>query len=447
MLAGVMSMPATLRGVPLTGLRLGAPLGSGSGGVAWAATLDSGQQVAVRVLPDADAAAHAARERRLDVLRSIEHPGLAHVRTMPGHVDDRLVVTDLVPGPTLGTVRTSRMGLPAAESLALARDLASALAALHRGGLVHGDVAPSNVVLADRGDDGGAHPVLVDLLADLAGEGGTAGYVAPEVRAGRAASPAADVWSLATLCVWCTRVGDRGQVARALGTATSEDTHARPSAQALAAQLGELATTPVQVPPPSVLAGAALRAQAQHTPTVLRPARRRRARHRRVTPVRRAAVAVLVALAVALPTWALWPDAQGETSAEGRSAVVGSPTPLTEVVTDLVHARDDALVAGDAEALAAVTAPDSPARAEDLALLESLQHTELTGLRTEVSDARVVQAEAGAAQVQAVLTQGAHERTSAGVTTEVAAQEPRCVVLALLLDGPVWAVERVSPCG
>lgn len=441
-----MSTPATLRGVPLTGLRLGAPLGSGSGGVAWAATLEGGQQVAVRVLPDADTAAHAARERRLDVLRSIEHPGLAHVRTMPGHVDDRLVVTDLVPGPTLGTVRTSRMGLPAAESLALARDLASALAALHRAGLVHGDVAPSNVVLADRGDDGGAHPVLVDLLADLAGEGGTAGYVAPEVRAGRAASPAADVWSLATLCVWCTRVGERGQVARVLGTATSEDPHARPSAQVLAAQLDELATTPVQVPPPSVLAGAALRAQAQQTPTVLRPTRRRRARHRRVTPVRRAAVAVLAAVAVALPTWALWPDTQGETSAEGRSAVVGS-TSIVDVVTALVHARDEALVAGDAEALAAVTAPDSPARADDLTLLESLGETELVGLRTDVSEAQVVQAGQQSARVQAVLTQGAHERTSADGTTEVAAQQPRCVVLELLLDGPQWTVEQVSPCG
>lgn len=441
-----MSMPATLRGVPLTGLRLGAPLGSGSGGVAWAATLDGGQQVAVRVLPDVDSRAHTVRERRLEALRAIEHPGLARVRTMPGHVDDRLVVTDLVPGPTLGTVRTSRMGLPASESLALARDLASGLAALHGHGLVHGDVAPSNVVLTDRGDDGGAHPVLVDLLADLAGEAGTAGYVAPEVRAGRAATPAADVWSLATLCVWCTRVGDRGQVARVLGTATAEDPHARPPAEELAARLGRMATTPVHVPPPSVLAGAALRAQAQQTPTVLRPTRRRRARHRRVTPVRRAAVAVLVAAAVAVPIWALWPDAPGETSAEGRSAVVGSPTSLVDVVTDLVHARDDALVAGDAEGLAAVTAPGSPARTDDLALLESLQDTKLAGLRTEVSDARVVLAEQHAAQVQAVLSQGAHERTSAGGTTEVAAQEPRCVVLELLLDGAGWTVEQVSPC-
>ena len=441
-----MTTPATLRGVPLTGLRLGAPLGSGSGGVAWAASTESGEQVAVRVLPDVEPAAHAARERRLALLRTLSHPGLARLRSMPGQVDDRLVVTDLVPGPTLATVRTSRMGLPAAESLTVAHHLAGALAELHRHGLVHGDVAPTNVVLTQREDDGGVHPVLVDLLADLAGEAGTTGFVAPEVRGGQVAGPAADVWALATVCVWCTHVGDRDRVARALGPATAQDPQARPSAASLAAQLADLHREPVQVPPPSVLAGAALRAQAQAAPTVLRPTRRRRARHRRVTSVRRAVVATLVAAAVAVPTWLLWPDDQGRTSAEEDSAVVGSSTSLTQVVTDLVHARDDALVAADAAALATVTAAGSPARSDDLALLGSLGQTRLSGLRTTVADTEVLAATERTAQVQAVLTQGAHERTSSGSSEQVPAQEPRCVVLALRLDGPDWAVEHVSSC-
>src|SRR5690606_10642765 len=174
---------------------LGAPLGAGSGGLAWAAATDDGVQAAVRVLPDVDPVTAAARERRLEALRGIEHPGLVSVRTMPGHVDDRLVVTDMVAGPTLATVRTGRMGLPAQEVLTLACDLAAALARLHSVGLVHGDIAPNNVVLAE-GDDG-ARPVLIDLVADLAGEAGAAGFAAPEVRAGAAAGPAADVWALA----------------------------------------------------------------------------------------------------------------------------------------------------------------------------------------------------------------------------------------------------------
>lgn len=441
-----MTTPATLRGVPLTGLRLGAPLGSGSGGVSWAASTESGEQIAVRALPDVDPAAQAMRERRLALLRTISHPGLARVRTMPAHIDDRLVATDLVPGPTLATVRTSRMGLPAGESLTVAHQLAGALAELHRHGVVHGDVAPTNVVLSKREGDGGAQPVLVDLLADLAGEAGTTGFVAPEVRAGSVAGTASDVWSLATVCVWCTRVGDRDQVARVLGAAAADDPRARPSAASLAAQLADRPQAPVQVPPPSVLAGAALRAHAQAAPTVLRPTRRRRARHRRATSVRRAVVAVLAAVAVAVPTWLLWPDDQGRTSADGSSAVVGSPASLPEVVTDLVHERDDALVAADVAALAAVTLEGSPAREDDLALLESLGETRLTALRTTVADAEVLAASEQTAQVQAVLTQGAHERTSAGTTEQVPAQQPRCVVLALRLDGPGWAVERVSPC-
>lgn len=440
-----MTTPATLRGVPLTGLRLGAPLGSGSAGVAWAATTEGGDRVAVRVLPDATAPAHAARERRLDVLRSLHHPGLAAVRTMPGHVDDRLVVTDLVPGPTLATVRTGRMGLPAAEALTLAHGLASAIAELHRHGLVHGDVSPTNVVLAERDEEGLGHPVLVDLLADLAGEAGTTGFVAPEVRGGRAPGPAADVWALATMCVWATRVGDRDMVARALGGAASDDPQVRPSAAALAAHLADQATAPVQVPPPSVLAGAALREHAQRAPTVLRPTRRRRARHRRAAPVRSAVVAVLVTVVVGLSTWLLWPEGQGEQSAQGRSAVGPAPS-MTEVVADLLVARDAALVAADAAALADVTVEGSPARADDLALLDSLEGIQLSGLHTAVGDTAVVEATDTAAQVQAVLTQGEHERTSAGATETVPAQEPRCVVLTLRLDGPQWAVERVSDC-
>jgi hypothetical protein len=442
-----MTTPTTLRGVPLTGLRLGAPLGSGSGGVAWAATTEDGERVAVRVLPDVTPTAHAARERRLEILRSLDHPGLAPVRTMAGHVDDRLVVTDLVPGPTLATVRAGRMGLPAAESLTLAHGLASAIAELHRHGLVHGDVAPSNVVLVERESDGAGRPVLVDLLADLAGEAGTPGFVAPEVREGRAASPAADVWALATTCVWATRVGERELVTRALGPATSADPQARPSAAWLVAHLADQATTPVQVPPPSVLAGAALREHAQRAPTVLRPARRRRARHRRAAPVRSAAVAMLVAVAVGLSLWLLGTGEQGEPSAHARSAVDETAAPITEVVTDLVAARDAALVAADAAALAAVTVEGSPARADDAALLAALGDTQLSGLQTAVADVAVLEATETAAQVRAVLAQGAHERTSGGATETVPAQQPRCVVLQLRLDGPRWAVERVSACG
>src|SRR5690606_31489374 len=97
-------------------------------------------------------------------------------------------------------------------------------------------------------------------------------------------------------------------------------------------------------------------------------------------------------------------------------------------------------------ALAEVTVEGSPARADDLALLELLAGTHLEGLRTAVADTEVLASTDDTAQVRTVLTQGAHERTSAGVTERVAAQEPRCVVLGLRVVGSGWAVVHVSPC-
>ena len=70
------------------------------------------------------------------------------------------------------------MDRPAAIWSLLA-DLAGALAAIHASGLVHGDVAPQNILLApDRA-------VLVDLgLASGAGARGTPAFMAPEALAG-----------------------------------------------------------------------------------------------------------------------------------------------------------------------------------------------------------------------------------------------------------------------
>ncbi len=74
---------------------------------------------------------------------------------------------------------------------ALLADLAGALATIHAGGLVHGDVAPQNVLIAaeDRA-------VLVDLgLANGAGARGTPAYMAPEALAGHL-EPRSDLYGL-----------------------------------------------------------------------------------------------------------------------------------------------------------------------------------------------------------------------------------------------------------
>ncbi|HEX4420330.1 MAG TPA: sigma 54-interacting transcriptional regulator [Kofleriaceae bacterium] len=88
-------------------------------------------------------------------------------------------------GPALG-----------ARIWALVGDVAGALATIHAAGLVHGDVAPQNILLG--GDD---RAVLVDLgLAAATGARGTPAYMAPEAFAGDV-EPRSDLYGLGATVV------------------------------------------------------------------------------------------------------------------------------------------------------------------------------------------------------------------------------------------------------
>jgi len=82
---------------------------------------------------------------------------------------------------------------------ALIGDVAGALATIHAGGLVHGDVAPQNILLADDG-----RAVLVDLgLGAVVGSPGARGtplYMAPEALAGDV-EPRSDLYGLGATVV------------------------------------------------------------------------------------------------------------------------------------------------------------------------------------------------------------------------------------------------------
>src|SRR5262249_52384767 len=118
--------------------------------------------------------------------------------------------TELVRGRTLEEELAERGPLPVEEALRIARDIAAALDAVHRGGIVHGDVSLRNLML-ETGDEPAPEPararrtILMDFGSALdRGEAGDPGVAisatplsaAPELLEGGASGPAADLYSL-----------------------------------------------------------------------------------------------------------------------------------------------------------------------------------------------------------------------------------------------------------
>ena len=187
--------------------------GSGGMGTVYAAR-DSlnGERVALKVLQRTgtlDAQRFALEAR---ALVEIDHPCVvryvAHGLTSGGQP---YLAMEWLEGEDLA-IRLEREGLTVAESVRLALHVADALAALHKRGIVHRDVKPSNVFLCAGGVDrvklldfGIARVQVTATRLTRAGALlGTPGYMAPEQARGDASLDArADVFSLGCVLFEC----------------------------------------------------------------------------------------------------------------------------------------------------------------------------------------------------------------------------------------------------
>ena len=111
------------------------------------------------------------------------------------------IVMELVRGKTLREHLEEHGALRPARAVEIAADVADALHAAHLSGIVHRDVKPANIILADDGrvlvaDFGIAKAEGGGDLTDTGSVLGTAKYVAPEQLRGHAADPRTDVYSL-----------------------------------------------------------------------------------------------------------------------------------------------------------------------------------------------------------------------------------------------------------
>ncbi len=165
------------------------PLGRGASAKVWLAEGPSGP-VAVKL-----ASAPGGLRREIEALRGVRHPFIT--RLLDADPNGDWIALEYAAN---GRADQWGRGQPIPVLVELAAQVAEALAWLHERRMVHGDLKPSNVLVAEDGtarlsDLGLARgPALPSV--DL---GGTLGFIAPEILRGEPPGPEADLYGLGVL--------------------------------------------------------------------------------------------------------------------------------------------------------------------------------------------------------------------------------------------------------
>ncbi|HEY1595357.1 MAG TPA: serine/threonine-protein kinase, partial [Thermoleophilaceae bacterium] len=202
-------MATGLLGAHIAGYRIEAVAGRGGMGVVYRArdaALD--RVVALKVI--APEYASDSKFRKRFVRESLATAGVDHPNVIPvydaGEGDDGqlFIAMRFVEGEDLGTLLHESGALAPVLAAEIVAQAASALDAAHRRGLVHRDVKPANVLIADGERP---HVYLTDFglakwedtssgLTSTGGWLGTPDYLAPEQVEGGTPDPRTDVYAL-----------------------------------------------------------------------------------------------------------------------------------------------------------------------------------------------------------------------------------------------------------
>lgn len=184
----------------------------GEGGMAKvfaAEHMTGGQKVALKILgKDRSLSPTAARGFALEavVSRRIAHPNIVEVLGTGELEQQKFHVMECLDGVVLRDLMESAPAMSVPRAVAIARQIASALAAAHEAGIVHRDVKPENVMVGEK--DGKLTVKLIDFGAakdltqpGIAGETimGTPIYMAPEQMWGQETTAATDVYAFGLL--------------------------------------------------------------------------------------------------------------------------------------------------------------------------------------------------------------------------------------------------------
>lgn len=193
--------------------RLRSKIGGGGMGAVWLArdTLLSRDVAVKQVTTTAGLDNESAEEIRARTLREgrnaakLSHPHSIGMYDVALEAGEPWLVMEYFPSRSLAQAMNLADTLPPLEVAQIGAQIAAALAESHAAGIVHRDIKPGNILIADRGDSLGIVKISDFGIARAKSDGsdrqdevitGTPAYFAPEVARGDDPTEASDVFSL-----------------------------------------------------------------------------------------------------------------------------------------------------------------------------------------------------------------------------------------------------------
>jgi serine/threonine protein kinase len=165
---------------------------------------ETGDQVAIKVLRSdvvADAPELVVRfQREGAVLRQLDHPNIVKVLATLEEGGRNYIVMEYISGGSLADLLESQRQLPIDRVLAIALEVADALTRAHHLQVIHRDIKPGNILLAEDGtprltDFGLAHVGSYPPVTTAGSVIGTFQYLSPEACSRQPLDERADIWS------------------------------------------------------------------------------------------------------------------------------------------------------------------------------------------------------------------------------------------------------------
>src|SRR5690349_24884857 len=190
--------------------RLEEQIGIGAMGVVWRATDELlNRPVAVKELLAVTPGTNAAEieESRQRLMREgrigarLQHPHVISMFDVVVHDDRPWLVMEYLPSQSLAAMLNEKGPLEPRVVAEIGRQVADGLAAAHAAGVVHRDVKPGNVLIAEDGrvklTDFGVSRAVDDVQLTRTGLiAGTPAFLSPEVARGQEPTAASDVFAL-----------------------------------------------------------------------------------------------------------------------------------------------------------------------------------------------------------------------------------------------------------